>query len=178
MAKAIKLNKREKYYVSMAGGFVVLFIIMQFVVFPVLDKRNTLRRAVSANAERLDKMRALEQEYQALRARTDQAKTQLTGREAGFSLFSFLDGLVGKIGLKDRISYMKPSSSTSPDPRFKLSTVEMKFQAVTLEQLTQYLFQVETSGKSAQIKRISITQTSTQEGYMDVVLQVETLEAA
>lgn len=178
MAMAIKLNKREKYYVSAAIGFIVLFVIIQFIVFPVLDKRNTLQRRVSANAERLEKMRALEKEYQTLHARSDQAKTQLTGREAGFTLFSFLDGLVGKIGLKDQISYMKPSSSATQDPRFKLSSVEMKFQAITLEQLTQYLFQVETTGKSAQVKRISITQTSKQEGFLDVVLQVETLEAA
>lgn len=178
MAMAINLNKREKYYVSIAAGFVALFVIMQFVVFPLMDKRNRLRRTVSVNAERLEEMRSLEKEYLTLSAQADLAQTQLNQREAGFSLFSFLDGLVSKIGLKDRISYMKPSSTNTQDARFKLSTVEMKFQAITLEQLTQYLFQVETAGKSAKVKRISITQTSKQEGYVDVVLQVETLEAA
>ncbi len=57
-------------------------------------------------------------------------------------------------------------------------TADLAASTVTLEQLTQYLFQVETAGKSAKVKRISITKTSKQEGYVDVVLQVETLEAA
>lgn len=174
---AIKLSKREKYYVSAAAGFIILFGIMQLIVFPLTEKRTRLKRTVDANAHKIEQLRVLATEYHQLREQATRAQRRLSKREAGFSLFSFLDGLVVKNGLKDQINYMKPSSSESPDSHFKISSVEMKLQSITLEQLTQYLFDVENSMKSALIKRISISDTSKQEGLLDVVLQVETLEA-
>jgi general secretion pathway protein M len=175
---AIKLNKREKYYVSAALGFIIVFTLMQLIVFPSLEKRTRLKRTVEANANRIQQLYTLSTEYNLLREQADRAQLRLSKREAGFSLFSFLDGLVSKNGLKDQISYMKPSSSEGPNSQFKISTVEMKLQAITLEQLTQYLCDVENSMKSALVKRISISEMSKQEGLLDVVLQVETLEAS
>jgi hypothetical protein len=173
---AIKLNKREKYYVAAAMGFIILFALMQLIVFPLLEKRTRLKRTVEANANRIQQLHTLKTEYNLLREQATRAQQRLSKREAGFSLFSFLDGLVGKNGLKDKINYMKPSSSDGPNSQLKISTVEMKLQAITLEQLTQYLYDVENSMKSALIKRISISETSKQEGLLDIVLQVETLE--
>jgi general secretion pathway protein M len=175
---SIKLNKREKYYVSAALAFIVVFAVMQLIVFPLLEKRTRLKRTVAANAARIEQLEALSAEYNTLREQANQSQLRLSKREAGFSLFSFLDGLVGKNGLKDKIIYMKPSSSDGPSDRFKISTVEMKLQTITLEQLTQYLYDVENSMKSALIKRISISEMSKQEGFLEVVLQVETLEAS
>lgn len=174
----IKLNKREKYYVSAAVGVILVFILMQLIVFPLLEKRNRLKRSVEMNAERMQQLYSLGAEYTLLQEQANRAQRRLSKREAGFSLFSFLDGLVVKNGLKDRISYMKPSSSEGPSSKYKISTVEMKLQAITLEQLTQYLCDVENSMKSALVKRISISEMSKQEGLLDVVLQVETLETS
>lgn len=173
---AIKLNKREKYYVSAAAGFIIVFALMQLLVFPLLDKRNRLKRTVETNARRLEQLYSLGAEFNLLQEQAGRAQRRLSKREAGFTLFSFLDGLVGKNGLKDRISYMKPSSSDGPSSKFIISTVEMKLQAITLEQLTKYLFDVENSMKSALVRRISISEMSKQEGLLDVILQVETLE--
>jgi hypothetical protein len=172
-----KLNKREKYYVSAAVGFIIVFALMQLIVFPLLEKRTRLKRTVEANAGRIQQLQTLSAEYHALKEQANRSQQRLSKREAGFSLFSFLDGLVGQNGLKDKISYMKPSSSEGPNNQLKLSTVEMKLQEITLEQLAKYLYDVENSMKSVIIKRISISEMSKQEGLLDVVLQVETLEA-
>ena len=53
----------------------------------------------------------------------DAARTNMAGRTSGFTLFSFLDTLAGQAGLKDRIAYMKPSTSILEDSPFKLSIV-------------------------------------------------------
>jgi general secretion pathway protein M len=174
---AIKLNKREQYFVSAAIAVVVVFTVIHLIVLPLLAKRNQLKRTVRVKIEQLQTMRALSAEYQLLSEQSESAKIRLANREAGFSLFSYLDELVGKTGLKDRISYMKPSTSEGPDKHYKISTVEMKLQGLTLERLVQYLYHLEKSGKSVQIKRISITETGKSEGLVDVVLQVETLES-
>jgi general secretion pathway protein M len=52
----------------------------------------------------------------------------------------------------------------------------MKFKGLTLQQLTTYLHMVETSKNMVNIKRLSISKTGKQEGFVDAVLQVETVE--
>jgi len=71
---------------------------------------------------------------------------------------------------------MKPSTSVQKNSPFKISQVEMKLQGLTLQQLTSYLHMVETSKNMANIKRLSISKTGKQEGFIDAVLQVETAE--
>ena len=52
----------------------------------------------------------------------------------------------------------------------------MKLQTITMEQLTTYLYKVETSKNEVNVKRISIAKAGKQAGYIDAVLQVETFE--
>ena len=91
-------------------------------------------------------------------------------------MFSFLDQLAGEAGVKDRISYMKPSTKVEKNSPYKISRVEMKLDAITLKQLTTYLYGVETSKNMVDIKRISISKKDKKQGLLTAVLQVETLE--
>ena len=71
---------------------------------------------------------------------------------------------------------MKPSTTVQKNNSYKISQVEMKFKDLTLEQLTTYLHMVETSKNMVSIERLSISKTGKQEGFIDAVLQVETVE--
>ena len=56
-----------------------------------------------------------------------------------------------------------------------IESVEMKFQAVTLKQITNYLHLVESSPKGALVRRLSMSRVGKEKFYLDVVLLVETL---
>jgi general secretion pathway protein M len=71
---------------------------------------------------------------------------------------------------------MKPTLTQQKDRPYKISKVEMKLKGLTLEQITQYLYKIETSKNMVSIKRISLTKSDDKEGILNVVLQVETLE--
>jgi general secretion pathway protein M len=60
---------------------------------------------------------------------------------------------------------------------YKLSRVEMKLDAVTLEQLTSYLYGIETSKNMVIVKKLSISKKEKEDRLINVILQVETLEA-
>ena len=104
------------------------------------------------------------------------AEALFNQREKGFNLFSFLDKLAGETGLKDKIIYMKPSTSISKDRKHKTSMVEMKLQAINLKHLTTYLYHVETSKNMVFITRVSISKTDKDKGVVNTVLNVVTLE--
>ena len=53
----------------------------------------------------------------------------------------------------------------------------MKLDAITLEQLTTYLYGIETSKNMVMVKKLSISKKEKNEGLVNVILQVETPEA-
>ena len=71
---------------------------------------------------------------------------------------------------------MKPTKKVEKGSPYKLSRVEMKLDAITLEQLTNYLYKVETSKNMVDIKKISISKKDKKHGLITAVLQVETVE--
>ncbi len=173
---ARKLTRREKYSIYAAAGIICLFVVIQFIVFPTVDKREQQERALQVKTKILEEMVALKSEYDAIKKNTDLSKVHFARREKGFTLFSFLDKLTGEAGIKDHITYMKPSTSVRKNSPYKISKVEMKLQGLTLQQLTSYLHMVETSKNIVRIKKLSISKTGKQEGFIDAVLQVETSE--
>jgi len=171
-----KLNKREKYAVVTAAAFVCLFVLIQFIVLPMLDRQDRLRRMLDVKTKTIEEMHALRSEYDAVVAHVNFSKSRLAKRQKGFTLFSFLDKLAGETGVKNKIKYMKPSNTSQKDGSMKLSMVEMKLEAVSLTQLTAYLYRVETSENAVFVKRIAITKADKPPGTIDAVLQVETYE--
>jgi len=172
----LQISKREKIAIWIGAGVVGLFLLLQLIVNPFLDSRRRLFRQIEVQAGTLEQMRALRLEYASIQEKADEVKASVAARRAGFTLFSFLDTLAGQTGLKDRIAYMKPSTSTQPDIPYTTSTVETKLQAITLKQLLNYIYRIETSRNMVRLTRLSITKTGKQEGTVDAVLLVETFE--
>ncbi len=73
-------------------------------------------------------MTVLQSEYNMIKKRTELSKLRFAKRDTGFTLFSFLDKLTGKAGIKNHVTYMKPSTSVQKNSLFKISQVEMKLQ--------------------------------------------------
>ena len=172
----VKLNKREKYAIGAAAAFICLFIVIQFVLFPMFEKRDRLSRLIEVKTKTIEEMLALKSEYDAVVSYINFSKNRLAKRQKGFALFSFLDELAGQTGIKNKIKYMKPSSTTQKDGSLKLSLVEMKLEVITLQQLTSFLYRIETSENSVFVKRISISKADKPPGSIEAVLQVETYE--
>jgi general secretion pathway protein M len=172
----MKLSRRERYSIYLMIGFVVIFIFFQYIAFPLMDKQERLKRNVASKTETLADMLLLKSEYEMLMKKVEFSKERFNKRERGFTLFSFLDRLAGQTGIKDNITYMKPSRADQKGSPYKISLVEMKIQGINLKQLTPYLYQIETSKNMVFIRRISILKAGKEEGFIDAVLQVETFE--
>jgi general secretion pathway protein M len=171
-----KLSRREKIIVAGGGGLLILFMVIQLVIVPVFERNTRLRGAVQSKSQILDEMQRLKSEYDSLSSRAKQSEARFTRRDKGFTLFSFLDQLAGQARVKERVSYMRPTKTEQKNSPLKLSRVEMKLEAVTLEQLTAFRHGVETSKNMVSVSKLSITRRDQKEGLLDAILQVDTLE--
>lgn len=172
-----KLNRREKYIVYGVGCLVGLLIIIQFVIRPFFNNKNKLERELKTKIVEIQKMHELQAQYKVLKGKMQLNQGRVSKRQKGFTLNSFLVQVAGQVGIKDRISSLKPSKTVQKNSNYKISRVEMKLDAITLEQLTAYLHGVETSTNMVLVKKLSVSKKDKKQGLINVIMQVETVEA-
>lgn len=176
LTKFNKLNKRERYAIMIAVGIVGIFLIVQFIIEPLFSKTEQKKQNLQTKSVMLKQMRQWQAEYDGLTQKANLSKSRFRNRQKGFTLYAFLNRLAGEAGIKDRITNMKPTKKVQKGSPYKLSRVEMKLDAITLEQLTKYLYSVETSKNMVDINKISISKKAKKQGLITAVLQVETVE--
>jgi len=171
-----KMNKRQRCAVAVAAGVLLVFVAVRLVIYPFFNHTERLKRSLQVRIAMLAEMRQLQARYLAINRKMKISMARFQQRPKGFTLFSFLDRLAGEAGVKDHISYMKPSRKAEKNSRYKISRVEMKLESITLEQLTRYLYSVETSPNMVEIKKIAISIKDKKQGLINAVLQVQTVE--
>jgi len=171
----IKITPRDRKVLIVGGVFVLLFVVVQFAVFPLMENRDRLERSISAREKALVEMKDLQVEYKQLHSKANVLLDQLVGRQNDFSLFSFLEQMAAKSEVKKNITYMKPSETADEGP-FKEVLVEMKLQAISLKQLVDFLTLVESPRNVVALKRISIQENKKEQATLDVIVQVVSLD--
>jgi len=173
---AINLNKREKLSVIAAAAALFIFVLLQFLVFPLLEKNDRLSSKLISRQHELEQIRLLQAEYRQTSQKAEQAQRFIKRRPRGFTLFSFLETLAGKTNVKNNIAYMRPTSTADKDSPYRLSLVEMKLADITTSQLMAYLHGIEASNNMIFVKRLSISKEERKPDLITTVFQVETLE--
>jgi general secretion pathway protein M len=170
------MSVRERYAVGGASVLIVVLFIHQVVLSPFIEGKEKKRKMISEKALQVQEMNVMKAEYMAMTEKSASMKRMAAGKESGFTLFSFLEQLAGRTGIKESISYMKPSKSVQKDTQVTLSLVEIKLQGVDMKKLTDFLYQVETSPNAVFVRGVSLTKTGKDEGLLTAILQIETVE--
>ena len=124
---AVELRKRDRNALAVAAASLVLFAVAQFLVFPMFDKRDALKRRVETAEKKLEEMPLLRAEYLAKTASAEESSEKsVHGKD--FSLFSLMEKYAGASGIKDSIAYIKPSTVERKDATYKVAMVEMKLE--------------------------------------------------
>lgn len=171
-----KINQRERLILSAAGILLVLFMIVQWMIFPILDRHTQLQQKLIEAKQDLNEIALLKADYKRFTIQADLAKAQIQKRDKDFSLLSFLNDIAARTGLKNNIVNMKPSTSNRKSSSLQVESVEMKLDDVNIEQLLAFLYRVETSPNLINIRQISITKQDRKEGVVESILEVETFK--
>ena len=169
----MKLARREKTLLTLAACFVAGFLLLETLVVPFFEKRKRLQRGIRAKEAALEEMVTLSGEYRRLKGGSRGLQRFIAERDKGFTLFAFLEREAGQAGVKDRIKYMKPSSTKGTGP-YQESMVEMKLEGLTLKELAAYLYRIESPKQVVMIRRISIKENMKVSGTLEAVLQAWT----
>jgi general secretion pathway protein M len=168
------LSSKDKRALAVGISVLVVYLVVQFGIFPLMEKRKRLEKGIAAREKGLVEMQAMQSRYKEISSQSDTLEQQVSRREQGFSLFSFLETMAARADVKQNIDYMKPSDAVG-EGGLQQVMVEMKLKAVTLKQLVDFLDLVESPDKIVELKRISIQENKKQASTLDVIMQVITL---
>lgn len=168
-------SNREKHVLISGVIFLILFFGICFGIVPIFEKKTNYERILKEKQIALEEMVTLQHRFLALSSGMDSRKKVIANRKEGFSLFSFLDAEARKIGLKDKVAYMTPSSKKIEKSAYSTDTVKFKLTEVYLKELTDLLSHIETSENSVTITALLLTKTGKNNDTLDAVIETETM---
>ncbi len=172
----MKLTTKDRLTLGVGAVILLVFVVIQFGLLPILDKRERLTRAIERNESAVVRMGEIETQYRQLNQQSNSLSRQIDRRPAGFSLFSFLEKAAVDSEVKEHIVYMKPSAARG-DGTLRQIMVEMKLRAIGLKQLVDFIERVEDPEHVVAVKRCSIQENRKSAGTLDVIVQVISMES-
>jgi general secretion pathway protein M len=171
------LQRREQILVISAGVLVLVLAVFTFVIDPILARAANLDRRLAAAGRQLADLQTLRGDYQRQKQMIDRIDAQLRRQQRNFAIFSHLEQVAGQTGIQDRIQSMNTVASP-PNTLYRENSVEVRIEAVTLQQLVEYLHRVERSQQVLRIKRLQISPTRDNRQLLLVRLRVSVFSLA
>ena len=169
----MKLGRREQLMIIAGGLAVALLLLYGLGLSPALGRIHTLDRLVANKERELHQVKTLRETYVTQKRLMEDVSRSLAQRGPDFAIFSFLEELANKTGIKDNIKSMTPALTT-PGELFRESSVEMRLEGIALQQLTRYLYDIEQAPQLLRVRRMHIKPRPATPELLDVTFQVST----
>ena len=170
-----QLTKSQKRVVVAGLAFVAGALLMQFALVPWFEARQRTVASIAASEKSLRDIAALGAEYGVLRKHSEEIKRTLARRQPGFALFSYLERKAGEAGVKGNIRSINPLKAT-PTGTYEEAAVEMKLDKLTMKQVTDFFYLVESPEEMIRIRKASIVKMKESPEYLSALIQVFTYQ--
>lgn len=170
-----KLDKKQQKLAAGAAIFVLIALILEIAVFPFLDAKAKLAKAIKTNQKKLVEINEISAELAALEAQTAAIRNTVSARGAGFTLFSYLEKKATQANVRGRIKYMN-SSRGAQSASFEESLIDMKLEKITIKQLADFLYYAESPADFVRIKKITVNKMKESPEYLNAQLQISSFQ--
>ena len=167
------MSTRQSVLIAVAS-VICLFAVLQWLVLPLADYSSGLERDISVSRQRLQEVLELGREYEQVGSRV--SETGDSGMEtADFSLYSFLDRLAERQGLKGSIVFMRPSTN-QVSGGLEREIVRLRLRGVSMDDLVAYLYQLEDADSPVRVGDMTVRSRQGAGQGLQVDLRVSVLK--
>jgi general secretion pathway protein M len=170
-----QLTKSQKQTVITGIVFVAGALFVQFAVFPYFDARQKVRGAIAGSEKTLRELASLSGEFGVLRQRSEEIRRVIERRPPGFTLFSYLEKRAGDAGVKTNIKSINPLKS-APAGAYEETAADIRLDKLTMKQLTDFLYLVESREDLVRIRRMSVEKMKENPEYLSVLIHLFTYQ--
>lgn len=170
----MNLTKREKKIISAGAVLLGLFVAFQVFVRPAIGRVRTLRRVLTDKRQVLAELRAKSEEYNVISRELEKVRLEIRRQPEERKILSFVERIQKDCGLMQKVVYMKPSTMVVNDV-YEETTIEIKLQSITLDQLIQFLLKIESSELTIGIRTLDIKRGVRDSNLLDTIIQLVSL---
>jgi general secretion pathway protein M len=167
----IRLTRREKILAVALAMLLGGWALFAIAVKPAIERTKTLRRVTSEKQDELEKLRVKSNEYISLRTNLDKVRTRIASQEKGFKLLPFLESLIRKQDLSQKVATMK-QQVLKVGAGYSETIVEIRLESLTLKQLVDFLRNVESSNVLVRTRSLYIKKNLTNTELLDSVVEI------
>jgi general secretion pathway protein M len=147
-----------------AGGLAALVGLYLWIVVPVVDGLDARKRRLAEAGRSLEEAKRLAGQLAAL-SQTPAAPPV----PEGFSLFSLVEGVASREGVKGNVEFMRPASRDLGGGR-REAAVDLRLTSLTMDKLLAFLQQVESPARGIRVRQLILTPSA--KGGIDADLSV------
>jgi len=170
-----QLTKGQKRNVIAGLAVAAGILLVQFGIVPWLEARQRVAGAIAGSEKALREIASLRAEYGVLRQRSEEVKRAVERRPPGFALLPYLEKKAAEAGVKGHIRSLNPLKPV-PAETYEEAAVEMKLDKLTMKQLTDLLYAVESRADLVRIRKMSAGRMKESPEYLTVLIQVFTYQ--
>jgi hypothetical protein len=164
----------RRKFLALAASLIFLAALLQWVVLPLSAYYSGLEEDIIRSRERLQRVLELRQEYE--RVQSSSTEQDGAGVETGdFSLYSFLDRLAERQGLKGSIVFMRPQTEQLSGGLTR-EVVRLRLGGVRTSELIPYLYHLEESDSPVRVEDMTIRSRQEAGSGLQVDLRVSVLK--
>jgi type II secretory pathway component PulM len=170
----MKLDRKQMTYVFFGGLSLVALLFYLIVISPALSRQELLAKNIVKRKQDLVRISEIKGKWETFQKDRRDVQEAIKSR-GSFTLLSYLEAVTREIGIDQRIQYIKPVSFPEGEGKLKPEGIEISLDGVNMEQLVNFLYRIEYSGKLLHVKRIKILRASREKvSLLKVTLQVNT----
>ena len=161
-----RLSPREQRFVYAAGIMLGVVLVYLLGIDPLWRRQGDLQARVAAKERELQEIVTLRQEYLEAKAEVERARS---AAGPDFSPVAFLEELTTNIVGQEKVLAITPVTQEHKSD-MTLETIELKLSGVSLRELVDLLYKIDTTGVMLHPTRVSIKKRYKDPYTFDVLL--------
>jgi general secretion pathway protein M len=171
-----QLSRREQVAVAVGVVAVLAAVIYLGIIAPYRNTLAQLDSKITSRQRQIRDVESLRRDFLVLQQRQSAAETRLD-KAGAFSLFPFMEGLVGQIAAKENLISMRPQPS-APRENLIEESVEVRLEKIRLSQVIRLLYAVDTADALLQVKNLRLRTRFDDRTLFDATMTIAALGRA
>jgi len=170
MRRLSQLEKREQIMLLVGAVFLIAVLLFVGVYEPYRNTLSGMHRTIAARQRQIQEVRQLQAEYNGLQQQMKRTESKL-GRSSGLSALALLENIASNVGSRENLSYIRPQPAQTQG-EISIENLDIKLDRLSLQQVLQLLWEIETAKTPMQIKNLRIKQRFDNQALTDTTLTV------
>ncbi len=168
---------REQTMLLVGGILFLVFIIVEGIILPTVDRIQQLNRLVTDKERDLEKFAELRKSYEHHHVRLEDIQAKVNRQDDTFSLVAYIEQMTITQNVNHTIAVLRPNNA-APVEGYQETAVELSLKKITLGQIISFLQALESSPYFIRAKQFSMKSRFSDSSFLDVHLIVSSYAPA